>query len=216
MNFYTICFILVTMSDLLDEQPFSLTVNGRPYATVMMLPNFLKEFAYGYLLSENIAKPADIDSVMVDENTISVLTKNPLKVLTPKKTVISGCGGTASYLDPEKLPKVSAVAKIPAIQVDFSHPATKAGGFGCALLTEAGEGAKVFDLGQMTALDKLFGIAVLKKYALDTCAVAVSGKVTADMVRKCLFAGVSQIRAGFAPTKLSDAVAKESGMKIEW
>ncbi|HJJ47545.1 MAG TPA: formate dehydrogenase accessory sulfurtransferase FdhD [Methanocorpusculum sp.] len=202
------------MSELLDEQPFSLSVNGRPYATVMMLSSFLKEFAVGYLLSENIAKPEEIESVMIEENTISVLTKNPLKVLAPKKTVISGCGGTASYLDPEKLPKAAFVSHTFQTMADFDSPVTKAGGFGSALLTEAGDAAKVFDLSQMTALDKLFGIAVSKNILLSESVVCVSGKITADMVRKCLFAGVSELHANLPPTKLAFEIAKESGLKI--
>jgi len=203
------------MNDLLDEQPFSLMVNGRPYATVMMLPDFLREFAVGYLLSENIAKPEDIESIMTDENEISVLTKTPLKVLTPKKTVISGCGGTASYLDPETLPKVHYRAETGNVpKPDFTSPVTSAGGFGCALLTRAGTYFTIYDLSQVSALDKIIGYAILHGISIDETIVALSGKVTADIVRKCLFAGIAVLYAGYPPTKPALAIAMENGLKI--
>ena len=63
-----------------------------------------KEFAYGYLKTEGIIQPEEIESVMLDGAEIGVLTANPFKVLLPKKTVVSGCGGTATYLDAAKLP----------------------------------------------------------------------------------------------------------------
>jgi len=203
------------MSELLDEQPFSLAVNGRPYATVMMLPGFLKEFAVGYLLSENIARPDEIESVMTEGNDISVLTKNPLKVLTPKKTVISGCGGTASYLDASGLPKVQHRAEIESIKKpDFTSQITSAGGFGCALLTRAGTDFTIYDLSQVTALDKVIGHAILSGVKIDETVVALSGKVTADIVHKCLFAGISLLWAAYPPTKPALAIAKENGLKI--
>ena len=79
---------------LLNEQPVSLTVNGRGLATVMMLRDMAEEFAVGYLTTEGIVSYADIESVMQNDAGVSVLTKNPFKVLLPKKSVLSGCGGT--------------------------------------------------------------------------------------------------------------------------
>ena len=78
---------------LLNEQPVSLTVNGRGLATVMMLKDMAEEFAAGYLTTEGIVPYADIESVMLTKTGVSVLTKNPFKVLLPKKSVVSGCGG---------------------------------------------------------------------------------------------------------------------------
>lgn len=202
------------MNELLDEQPFSLTVNGRSLASFMMLPVSLKEFAYGYLVSEHITTADDIDSIMIDENTISVLTKNTQKILAPKKTVISGCGGTASYLDPEKLPKIETRAEFIPQKIEFVSPVIRAGGFGCALQKKAEIISCVYDLGQITALDKVLGAGIMKGEDLQNCAVSFSGKVTADMVRKCLYAGISIISAGCPPTKLADELAKSNGLKI--
>ena len=39
---------------------------------------------------------------------MSVITKNLFKVLGPKKTILSGCGGSTSFIDTEKLPKITS------------------------------------------------------------------------------------------------------------
>ncbi|HJJ49909.1 MAG TPA: formate dehydrogenase accessory sulfurtransferase FdhD, partial [Methanocorpusculum sp.] len=117
---------------LLNEQPVSLTVNGRGLVTVMMLKEMTEEFAAGYLLTEGIVPYTDIESMMRNDSGVSVLTKNPFKVLLPKKSVVSGCGGTASYLDPQKMPVLERSIPVPKnIQrEEFSSEVIKAGGFG--------------------------------------------------------------------------------------
>ena len=98
---------------LLNEQAFALTVNGRNLLSVLMLPDLKEEFARGYLVTEAIVAAKEIESVMLDGSTIGVLTRDPLKVLLPKRSVVSGCGGTASYLDPARLPGISGGNTLP-------------------------------------------------------------------------------------------------------
>ena len=98
---------------LLNEQAFALTVNGRNLLSVLMLPDLKEEFARGYLVTEAIVAAEEIESVMLDGSTIGVLTRDPLKVLLPKRSVVSGCGGTASYLHPARLPVLSVGITLP-------------------------------------------------------------------------------------------------------
>lgn len=92
------------LNGLLNEQPVSLTVNGRGLATVMMLKDMAEEFAAGYLTTEGIVPYADIESVMETETGVSVLTKNPFKGTAAEKKrglglrgdgVLSGSGKNA-------------------------------------------------------------------------------------------------------------------------
>ena len=63
----------------------------------------------GYLFTEQIIKGIDeIESIRIEKNRMSVITKNLFKVLGPKKTILSGCGGSTSYIDTEKLPKITS------------------------------------------------------------------------------------------------------------
>ena len=201
---------------LLDEQPVSLTVNGRGLVTVMMLKDMAKEFAVGYLMTEGIVPYEEIESIMQTETEVSVLTKNPFKVLLPKKSVISGCGGTASYLDPEKLPVLESCIPVPKnmLKHEFSGDIIKAGGFGAAAFADGKMEACAEDIGQFTALDKVVGRLLLEGIPPESTAVLVSGKVTADMVRKCLHAKISVLASKLPPTHLAVEVAKNGKLTL--
>ena len=198
---------------LLEERAYALTVNGRSIATVTMQAGLEKEFAYGYLLSEGIVQPSEIESVMVDGTDIGVLTRDTTKVLLPKKTVISGCGGTASYLDPEKLPVLEKTIEPPAVSFVFDSETVQLGGFSAAVVS-SGKVVSADDIGQTAAIDKAFGKAILAGVDLSASALALSGKVTADMVRKALHAGVSVIFAKYPATSLAKETAEKTKLKI--
>ena len=201
---------------LLNEQPVSLTVNGRGLVTVMMLNEMAAEFAAGYLTTEGIVPYADIESVMLTETGVSVLTKNPFKVLHPKKSVLSGCGGTASYLDPEKMPVLECCIPVPKdiLTHAFSGGVIKAGGFGVKAFAEGKLAASTEDIGQFTALDKAVGRLLAEGIPPESTAVLVSGKVTADLVRKCLHAKISVLASKLPPTYLAAEVAKNGKLTL--
>lgn len=200
------------VNGLLDEQPYSLTVNGRSLASVMMLPGFEKEFAAGYLTTEGITPFSEIESVMLDSNTISVLTVNPMKVLLPKKAVISGCGGTASYLDSVKMPKITCHSDLDIV-FNFENDVVRAGGFG-ACISSKNFTSEISDISQITAVNKCVGSALYNNVSLSECVISISGKVTADIVRMCRFAGISKIFSLCPPTALAKNVADDGGVKI--
>lgn len=204
------------LNGLLNEQPVSLTVNGRGLSTVMMLKDMAEEFAAGYLTTEGIVPYADIESVMLTETGVSVLTKNPFKVLLPKKSVVSGCGGTASYLDPEKMPVLESCIPVPKnmLKHEFSSDVIKAGGFGAKAFVDGKIAACAEDIGQFTAFDKVVGRLLMEGITPESTAVLVSGKVTADLVRKCLHAKISVLASKLPPTHLAAEVAKNGKLTL--
>lgn len=204
------------LNGLLNEQPVSLTVNGRGLATVMMLREITEEFAVGYLTTEGIVPYADIESVMQNDAGVSVLTKNPFKVLLPKKSVLSGCGGTASYLDPEKLPVLESCIPVPKniLKHEFASDVIMAGGFGVKAFADGKIVASAEDLGLFTALDKVVGRLLMEGIPPECTAALVSGKVTAELVRKCLHAKISVLASKQPPTHLAAEVAKNGKMTL--
>ncbi|HJJ39520.1 MAG TPA: formate dehydrogenase accessory sulfurtransferase FdhD [Methanocorpusculum sp.] len=201
---------------MLDEHLYSLSVNGRVLSSVLMLKGCEKEYAYGYLKTEGIVSADAIESVMVDDPDISVLTRDTEKVLLPKRTVISGCGGTASYLDAAKLPVLTKKAEFPdtkTLHNIFSADVINQGGFSAAVIS----GNQIFkgdDTGLLQAADKAAGAAVIKKADLSSAVLAVSGKVSADLVRKCLNAGIPGIIAKYPATTLAASVAEAGHVSV--
>ena len=97
------------LHEVIEEVPLALFVNGRHAMTAMMSPVQLEDFVTGYLYTEQIIKGVDeIESIKIEKNRMSVITKNLFKVLGPKKTILSGCGGSTSFIDTEKLPKIQS------------------------------------------------------------------------------------------------------------
>ena len=204
-------------SGLLNEQAFALTVNGRNLLSVLMLPDHPEEFARGYLACEGIVADAEIESVMIDGATISVLTKNPFKVLLPKRAVISGCGGTASYLDPQRLPVISGGITLPAdslLPVRFPQDILAAGGFGAAACLEDGTTFTAADLSQPVAVDKACGLLLRAGKIPASAALIISGKITADTVRRTLNAGFSILAAYQPPTALAVELARSGNLTL--
>src|SRR5512136_1740358 len=104
--------------EVIEEVPMALFINGRHAMTAMMSPVQLEEFVTGYLYTEQIIKSVDeIESIRIEKNRMSVITKNLFKVLGPKKTILSGCGGSTSFIDTGKLPSIKSGFTIPATAI---------------------------------------------------------------------------------------------------
>lgn len=211
------------LHEVIEEIPYALFVNGRHMMTAMMSPLDLDNFVTGFLYTEQVIKSVDeIESVMVDKNRISVITKNLFKVLGPKKTILSGCGGSASYIDAEKLPKIHSDF---SVSTDFItdmikdtlnsdlhkmtggiHVVALAGGQGIITISE--------DIGRHNALDRVIGYGLRNGIDLSHTFIIVSGRISSEMARKCLVANIPIIVSRGATTTLAIEVADKNGLTI--
>lgn len=209
--------------EVIEEVPLALFVNGRHAMTSMMSPVQLEDFVTGYLFTEQIIKGVDeIESIRIEKNRISVITKNLFKVLGPKKTILSGCGGSTSYIDTEKLPKIQSDYTIStgdiwnaAKTVLNSELHMTTGGIHIVALLD---GTKVLaiseDIGRHNALDRVIGHALRNRMGLPHSWVMVSGRISSEMVRKCLIAGIPVIVSRGATTTLAVGIAEKTGLTV--
>ena len=201
---------------MLDEHLYSLSVNGRILTSVLMLKGAETAYAYGYLKTEGIVQPDEIESVMVDDPDISVLTRDTRQVLLPKKTVVSGCGGTASYLDAAKLPVLDHPVNPADVSLKgFSFPpgVISEGGFSAAVLTGTAR-FPADDTGLSQAADKAIGASLMKKADLSSAILVISGKTSADIVRKALFAGIPAVVSKYPATTLAKSTADAGHLTV--
>ena len=155
-----------------DEVPVSVIVNGRTAATMMTSPTML-ERARGRLSpdrgADRVARRG-IEALAERESSVEVITTNPQKLLFSKKSVLSGCGGTTSFLDTRRLPKISSdlavapetiVASVKDLLNSPLHRLT--GGVHGVGLVRADGGVVTFveDIGRHNALDRVIGFAAL-------------------------------------------------------
>lgn len=205
------------------EVPLTITVNGRHALTVMTSPVMLQELVVGLLYTERIIhEPDEIESMQIEPDRVSVLTKNPFKILISKKTVLSGCGGSSSFLDVAKLPKIISDLVIDlddiragmkqALQSDLH---AKTGGVHIVgLFNTDGAVCIAEDIGRHNALDRVIGYGLLNNIPFSRTFVVSSGRVSSEMARKCLIAGIPIIVSRSATTSLAVETAEKTGLTI--
>ncbi|MDR7666871.1 formate dehydrogenase accessory sulfurtransferase FdhD [Methanosarcina sp. Z-7115] len=218
--------------DVVMEVPLAVFVNGRHALTAMISPTMLEEFVTGFLYTEKIiSKLEDIESLRIEEKgerksasglSASVLTKNPFSIMFSSKTVLSGCGGDTSYVDSERLPKIrsdmvtelSAIKKIMK-ETLISDLHTRTGGIHIVgLFGPDGKICVIEDIGRHNALDKVIGYGLKHGVDFSRTIVTCSGRLSSEMVRKCLVANIPIIASRGATTTLAISMGKQAGLTI--
>lgn len=211
------------LHEVVEETPVAMFVNGRHTMTAMLSPSDLDDFVIGFLFTEQVIKSADeIESIKTEKNRISVITKNLFKVLGQKKTILSGCGGSASYIDAEKLPKVHSDLTIPAETIihlmkgAFSSDLHKmTGGTHVVALADREKIVALSeDIGRHNALDRVIGSGLRRGMDFSQTFVIASGRISSEMARKCLMANIPVVVSRGATTTLAVDIAEKTGLTI--
>ena len=208
-----------------EEVPLSIFINGRHFVTAMTSPQMRKEFVIGHLFSERIISgPEEIESLEIEGNVARVIVANPMRAIVPRRPIVSGCGGIASFLDESKLAEIKSDLRIGrmqareamgAISLSETHIAT-GGVHSVGLFAERGPICIIEDIGRHNALDKAIGSALLLKQDFDfgQTFVACTGRVSSDMALKCSVAGIPIIVSRGATTSLAVSIAKRTNLCI--
>ncbi|MDN7023648.1 formate dehydrogenase accessory sulfurtransferase FdhD [Methanoculleus sp. FWC-SCC1] len=198
-----------------EEMPVAFFVNGRHAATVLTSPHYLEEFATGYLYTEQIIRsPGEIESIRVEKNRISVLTKDPFRITGRKKTVLSGCGGAVSYIDTEKLEKIRSDFTVTPAALTAAASGPAAGGDLETVSLAGTEGviASFEDIDRHTALDRVIGYGLRAGIDFSATFAVTTGTVTSEMVRKCLVAGIPILASTGGASGLAIEIAEATGL----
>ena len=217
------------------------TAPGQPaekLSVTMRTPGHDFELAVGYLLSEGvIASAGDVATIKYCElgddepqefNVVSVGLTRPVDLdgVARRFTTTSACGvcGTTTldrlHLRCGKLPDsppvpISTVLGLPDRLREEQSVFDRTGGLHAAgLFTHDGTLVEVReDVGRHNALDKLVGNALLShRLPLTDYVVAVSGRLSFELVQKAAVAGVPVLCAVSAPSSLAVATADRVGM----
>lgn len=218
--------------DVVMEVPLAVFVNGRHALTAMISPTMLEEFVTGFLYTEKIiSKLEDIESLRIEEKgerknadtlSVSVLTKNPFSIMLSSKTVLSGCGGDTSYVDADRLPKIRSdmVTELSTIkkiikETLVSDLHTRTGGIHIVgLFGPDGKICVIEDIGRHNALDKVIGYGLKHGMDFSRTIVTCSGRLSSEMIRKCLVANIPIIASRGATTTLAIHMGEQAGLTI--
>jgi FdhD protein len=210
-----------SIHEVVEELPLSIFINGRHFVTAMISPQMVREFVIGYLFSEKVIENIkEIDSIQIEENIAKVIISNPLKVISVKKLIVSGCGGGSSFLNESKLPKISSNLKIDAGDIfdglnsllnSDLHRIT-GGVHIVGLFHKKAVICISEDLGRHNALDKVIGCGLIKNIDFKETFVVCTGRISFDMALKCSVANIPIIISRGATTSFAIEIAEKTGL----
>jgi len=210
------------------EAPLVIDVANVGTFTVMALPQNRRFLAVGFLLAEGIIdKVSDmalLNECPDDPNVIRIQLTNPGGKRTPNRNLVVTsscglCGNTAleQLLDslgsaPDTL-RVSSTNIHGALNDMYARQELfkQSGGTHAAAIFDCHGEIIAFaeDIGRHNALDKVIGQCLLEGRDGPGCGVALSGRVSLELVVKCARAGIELIAAISAPTSLAIAAAEK-------
>jgi len=205
-----------------EEIPVAIFINGRHSSTVLLAPGNLKEYITGFLYTEQyVSSPDEIESIRLEKNRISVITTNIFTSPGPKQTILSGCGGSVSYIDTGKLPVISSTFSISEKELecsidDFftSHMADADGPSISCVCTGGAVCLCRYDINDEQALDRMIGAAFLSDISLSSTYCICSAIITSEIVRKCLLSGIPVILTTRHITGLAGEIGEKNGLSI--
>jgi FdhD protein len=218
-----------------EEVAVALSFNGTTQAVMMATPADLEDFAYGFALTEGIARPDEVLSVTVEtlpkgrDVQIWLAPDAEARLAARRRTMTGpvGCGlcGIDSLdqalRDVPVVPPgrfhltqaevLAAMAALPGKQ--GLHDVTRA--VHCAAFwSKGGIIAAKEDVGRHNALDKLVGGMVRAGVNPSQGAVLVTSRVSIDLVQKVAMLGASAMIAASAPTSEAVTLADRSGITL--
>lgn len=219
---------------LAEEVAVALTFNGSTQAVMMATPDHLADFAYGFALTEGLARPHEIESLEVVETArgldVQIWVTAPAEArLKDRRRTMAGpvgcglCGIESLEQALRDLPPVphgsfrltpaqimAAVAALPGRQA--LHDATRS--VHCAALWD---GACMVlsreDVGRHNALDKLAG-AMVRANPQPAGAVVLTSRVSIDMVQKVAALRLPAIVAVSSPSADAVTLADHLGITL--
>jgi FdhD protein len=209
--------------NVVEEVPLSIFINGRHFVTAMISPHMREEFILGHLFSERIIRGlSEVESLEIEGNVARAIIRNPMKTLLPRRPIVSGCGGIASYLDESKLSMIPSDLMIDkeeifkamkAISLSDVHKAT-GGVHSVGLFDKNGAVCIAEDIGRHNALDKVVGYSLKKEVDFGRTFAASTGRISSDMAMKCSSVGIPIVVSRGATTSLALKIGKRTGLTI--
>lgn len=220
-----------------EEVPIAFSYGGSSHAVMMGTPADLEDFAIGFSLTEGII--ADIGEIAAvepveDEQGIDVqitLIDDAADALRLRRRHMAGpvgcglCGIESIEQAVRKVPDVSNVA-LTLTQKDIVraiallneaqplHRETRAVHGAGFYIPAEGLLAVREDVGRHNALDKLCGAVIRSGHKGAEGVVAVTSRLSVEMVQKAAILGSSVLVAISAPTALAIRTADEAGMTL--
>jgi FdhD protein len=195
----------VASENIIKETPLAINIDGRHYATAMIMAALEKEYVYGHLYAQGVIRNADdIKSLTIKNNTADVTLADNRKT-TPAPLTIS------SDLKVKVEDIFSCVKAILKSEVFTETEAVHSAG----LFLNGKETVCITeDLGRHNALDKVIGYGLLHDIDFSRTLAASTGRQPSEMLIKCRNVNIPVIATKGVPTTLAIEIAEKAGITI--
>jgi FdhD protein len=213
------------------ESPLTLYLNGQEIVTMMTVGDYPDCLAVGYLLNQNMLQPDDrITAIDHDREIDTVVVRTERRTdfedKLRKRTLTSGCAqGTAFGDVMDKFDSI-VLPKDAVLRTSWIYALSKAINLTPSLYLEAGaihgcvlcEGDRPLiymeDVGRHNAIDKIAGYMHLKGVAPEGKIFYTTGRLTSEMVIKCVRMRVPILisRSGFTASGVE--LARRAGLTL--
>jgi FdhD protein len=187
------------------EAVLTIKVDGKHYATAMLMATLEKEFVVGNLYVQGVIKSADdIKSLIIKNNIAEV-------ALARKKKNNAGAPSVKSDLRVSAEDIFACVKAILKSEIFTETEAVHSAG----LFLSGREAVCIAeDLGRHNALDKVIGGGLMKDIDFSQTVTASTGRQPSEMIIKCRNAGIPIIATKGVPTAMAVELAEKAGITI--
>jgi len=220
-----------------EEVPVAMSYNGTTHAVMMATPADLEDFAIGFSLSEGIiSELSDVEELSIEifDKGIDVqmrLAERSNDALVARRRFMAGpvgcglCGIDSIDQALRTLPALSDNSRRFAPRTIIEAVGALNGAQKLNAETHAVHGAGFFipgeglfalreDVGRHNALDKLIGAMMRESEPAAQGLVAITSRVSVEMVQKAATLGVPVLAAISAPTALAIRTADEANLTL--
>ena len=217
-------------TEIVEENPVSLSVNGKEWLTFMCTPSDLEELGAGFLFNEGIINSInEVASIQLCHSGANIdiwLTKDARKPKNWFRT--SGCSGGMSIINFEELSfgtKNSKQHKLvlnpnqvnDLVKMLFKSQSLyrKYGGVHTSALCSSHEViVSKEDIGRHNTLDKIAGHCLLNDIEMSSGIIVSTGRISSEMIQKCIRMGVNLVISRTSPSSISIQLAEKFNITL--
>jgi len=217
-----------------EEKPLNVFLNRTRFVTIFCSPSMLKELAVGHVVSEGIVKSMEeIERIDLKEEEgvcrihlkPDVKLEDRLKLLQHfSRVIFSACGSQEPFQPTLGLKQIESTLQVKAETISNSvnrlnfiaETFVKTGGVHVAAIYRSDGTLVTFaeDVGRHNAVDKVIGSCIFKGIDLADCFLALSGRLTGDIVLKACKTGLPLVSSMAAALSSGVAIAKDAGLTL--
>jgi FdhD protein len=209
------------------EKPVTIMIDKVGSFTVMATPLDIESLAIGFVYSEDLINSID-DVVEISRkpelpNVVGIQVHDPTRIQIRRNMIVaSSCGLCGTRNIDKMLSEMPACENTLVINSSLLIEVTDrlkkmqqifeltGGAHAAGIFNSSGDiFAFAEDLGRHNALDKAIGKSLLTRRSTKGCGVALSGRVSLEMVAKAARAGIEIIAAVSAPSSLAIEAAEK-------